>query len=245
MNQEENSGKSPAKPKKSKWWLVGCGGGLLIIIVLVFAFGLFGSSYKSSSSQDEEDIVLSKDELVNYFVEETTIWGAGNIPITLMKWDKPEVTISIADTAAEGGDKAIESIISKFNQNSTKVKLKQVAADGDTKIYFQASAGGAAGSSGPSTGGDSIIDNASVKLSEEAAMFSSSLESVLTHEIFHSLGFVGHYSGEVCRLMSKSVCGSHITINEERLVQMMYSTDIPAGSNETQIRAYFQTWTPK
>jgi hypothetical protein len=58
--------------------------------------------------------------------------------------------------------------------------------------------------------------------------------------MFHALGFTGHYMGSVCRLMSPETCGSHLSVNEEKLIQMLYANDIPPGLDESQIRNYFQ-----
>lgn len=228
---------------------------IIIIIILFIVFGSFGRSLigsiigetgsTGSTKGDKEDVPMSKEELINYFVDETTIYSSGNVPIVLEKWERPVITLSVEDTPPEGADKVLDTIIAFINNNSTKTQVEKVASDGAIKIYFNKDTLGSAGRSGPSTNGTTVIDHANISLSEEAAVFSSSMEAVLAHEIFHGLGFVGHYPGEICRIMSKSVCGSHLTVNEARLIQMMYSTDIPSGSNETEIRDYFSNWNPK
>ncbi|MFA6492638.1 MAG: hypothetical protein WCV58_00615 [Patescibacteria group bacterium] len=254
--EEKTTDKTPEKPKKSKWLLWTCGScGCLVIIIMVALFSLrsftgfnigkfFDNSQNNGSNLDEEDKEMTKSELIDYFVGETTVYPGFDKSIKVMKWEKPVVTISVADTPPEGGIKAIDDFINKFNNNSTKTKLQRIESDGDIKIYFQVSTDGAAGRSGPSSGADYIIDHANIKLSEEAAMFDQSLSSVLSHEIFHALGFTGHYQGSACRLMSPTVCGSRLTINEERLIQMLYSTDMPDGINESEIRSFLQNWSP-
>lgn len=248
---------SQEKPKKSRWlwWTCGgCGCLAIIIVIILFSFGsfagfgpssLFGNIWKDQSYQDEEDRQMTKAELIDYFVEETTTYSSPNTPIRVAKWEKPVVTVSIADVPPEGGEKTLNDFISKFNNNSIKIKLQHTEKDGDIKIYFQESTRGAAGLSGPSTGGDYTIDNADVKLAQDVALFEQSISSVLSHELFHALGFTGHYSGTTCRLMSTGTCGSRLTINEERLIQMLYATDLPSNSGEAEIRAYFQNWNPK
>lgn len=253
---EEKKPEQTKKPNSKCWWFVG-GCGCLIIIVIVVLFGLrFVTGFNiidifsnqpsgSNTPKDEEDIELSKANLIDYFVEETTIYPGLNQPAKVIRWEKELVFLSIADTPPEGAIKAIDDFINIFNRNSSKTKLSRVNSSGDIIFYFQADTRGAAGSSGPSTGADYIIDHANIKLSEDAALFQQSMESVLSHEIFHALGFTGHYSGNVCRLMSSSVCGSHLTINEERLIQMLYATEISSGADENQIREYFKNWSPK
>lgn len=253
---EEISKPTPEKPKKSKWCLWTCGGvGCLVLIVLVAVFALrtftdfnLGDSSSSGQSpikQDEEDNEMSKTELLDYFVAETTVWPGYDQSIKVIKWEKPIVTVSIADTPLEGGIKAVDDFIARFNKNSNTVKLERIEKDGDIKIYFQEDTKGSAGKSGPSSGLDYTIDNANVKLDQKVAISDQVLNSVLSHEMFHALGFTGHYNGSVCRLMSPDTCGSHFSINEERLIQMLYSTNLPVESNESDIRAYFQNWNPK
>ena len=256
MSEQEKVEVSKPKNKKTCWIVGGiCSCLIIIVVILLIIFGSLGRSIigsivgegegVNSTKGDGEDVPMSKEELINYFVDETTVYGAGNVPINLEKWQRPVITLSLEDTPPVGGEGVVDNIIAFFNKNSTKTKIEKVLSNGDIKIFFQKDTKGAAGSSGPSTNGTAIIDHATVKLSEEATLFENSMESVLAHEIFHALGFVGHYPGEVCRLMSKDVCGSHLTVNEASLIQMMYSTDIPPGSNEAEIRAYFQNWQPK
>lgn len=243
------------KPNSKCWWLAGGCGCLIIIIIVIFGLrfftgfnfiNIFGNQPGDTKiTQGEEDLEMSKSDLIDYFVEETTIYPGLNRPTKVARWEKEIVTISIADTPPEGAIKTIDDFIIIFNRNSTKTKLKRVNSPRDIIIYFQADARGAAGSSGINTGTDYIIDHANIKLSEEAAFFQQSIESILSHEIFHALGFTGHYSGSVCRLMSKDVCGSHLTINEERLIQMLYATDLPTRADENHIREYFKNWSPK
>lgn len=252
---EEISQTNPAKPKKSKWYFWACGGcGCLIIILVIvlaalrsfsnFNLGdLFGK--QSGTNADEEDRAMTKDELIDYFVVLTTFYSTQDNPVKLARWNKETVTVSIADQPAEGGVAAVDDFITAFNRNSTTTKLQRVDQDGDIQIYFQASTAGSAGLSGPSTGADFTIDHADIKLSQEAAIFTQSLDSVLSHEMMHALGFVGHYYGNVCRLLSSKTCGSHLTVNEERLIKMLYGTDVPAGSGESEIRTYFQNWNPQ
>lgn len=229
-----------------------CGGiGLLIILIIIgiFAFRFFSDSGTSTATittkPDEEDIEMSKADLIDYFVTETTVWAGTDYPMKVTRFEKPIVKVSIADTPPEGGIQAVDDFIAKFNTNSNTVKLERTQSDGDIKIYFQKDTKGAAGRSGPSGSGNYIIDHANVKLDQKVAIFDQSMSSVLSHEMFHALGFTGHYNGSVCRLMSPTVCGSHFSINEERLIQMLYSTDIPIKSDESDIRTYFQNWEPK
>lgn len=220
---------------------------MVILIIIAFlvmkSIGFFGA--ENTKSGDEEDRQMTKQELVDYFVDETTTYPGVNQPMKSMAWDNRTVTASIEDQPPAGGEKALDDFISVFNNNSTTTKLEKVDSGGDIKIYFQASTGEAAGKSGPSSGDDFIIDRANVKISENAAVFEQSLSSVLSHEMFHALGFTGHYSGSTCRLMSSRTCGAHLTQNEERLIQMLYSSGLPVGSDEETIRAHFQNWTPK
>lgn len=199
----------------------------------------------NTSQQDEEDQAMSHDELVDYFTILVTTYSSPETPSKVAKWDKPVVTISIENIPPENGIKVVDDFINKFNSNSTKTKLERTAKNGDIRIYFNVDTSGSAGRSGPSTGADYIIDSAQVKLDERVAVFEQSLSSVFSHEMFHALGFTGHYQGNDCRLMSTSTCGSHLSINEERLIQMLYSTDIPVKSGEPEIKAYFQNWNPK
>lgn len=233
---------APTPPKKSSCWYWGCGIFVLLIII-VMVLGALRSGLITpggNSNQEATDKELSKQELIDYFVAETTVYPGFNRPIKLMKWNKDIITVSIADTPPENGTKVVDKFISKFNSLSSSVQLQRVDTGGDIIIYFQASTQGAAGKSGPSTGADTIIDHAKIRISQEAAIFEQSLSSVLSHEMFHALGFTGHYQGSDCRLMSPDTCGSHLTINEERLIQMMYASNISDGLDETAIRAFFE-----
>ncbi|OGD57332.1 hypothetical protein A2V71_00740 [Candidatus Berkelbacteria bacterium RBG_13_40_8] len=233
MASEEKDQEKP-KSKKTCWIL-----GICILILVLIVGAIFIVRSISKTSQDEEDVKMSQADLVDYFVDLTTVYPGVDREMKVIKWEKSPVTVSIEDQAPGGGEEALSNFISTFNNNSTEVKLERVQKDGDIKIYFQTPIS-SAGSAGPSTGADFAIDNAKIVLSENAAMFQQSLDSVLSHEMFHTLGFTGHYSGSVCRLMSKSVCGSHMTENEEELIKMMYSGNLPSGSDKTQIRAFFQ-----
>lgn len=253
----DQSQPSPQKPKKSRWWLWVCGSCSCLVIVLIVVFFIissvtgfnlekyFDGGSGSITETDEEDRVMTKDELVDYFVDLTTIYGGNNMPIKLMKWDKPVVTISPMDEPTPNGIKIIDDFITMFNANSTTTQLQRVDKGGDIKVYFKPAAGDAAGSAGPSSGADYVIDSATVKFGENAAVFEQTESQIFAHEMFHVLGFVGHYTGETCRLMSKNTCGSHVSKNEEKLIQMLYSTDISAELDETQIRTFFQNWQPK
>lgn len=247
---------SQEKNKKPRWWLLACGSCGCLLILLIIIFFVFGSftgfnprslfnGQDNTANQDEEDREMTKQGLIDYFVGETTVYPGADIVMKVIKWEKPVVTVSIADTPPDGGVQAVDDFIAKFNQNSTKTKLERIENNGDIKIFFQASTNGAAGRSGPSSGADYTIDHANIKLAGEVALFEQSLSSVLAHEMFHALGFTGHYTGNVCRLMSPTVCGSHLTINEEKLIQMLYSTDLPSGIGESEVRSYFQNWSPK
>ena len=253
---EEAKTETKDQPKNSKWCLWTCGGcGLLIIIIAVilivlyeatgFNLGRVLTGENGSTKKDAEDIEMSKAELVDYFVTETTFYSGVDRRIKLMKWEKPVITVSIEDASPEGGTKALDDFVTVFNSNSTNTKMDRVESGGDIKIYFQEDTKGSAGRSGPSSGADFTIDHADIKLDQKVAIFDQSLASILSHEIFHALGFTGHYNGEECRLMSPSTCGSRLAVNEESLIQMMYGTDIPAESDENQIRAFFQNWNPK
>lgn len=253
---EELTKPGAEQPKRSKWHLRVCGtcGCLLVILIcILFALRTFTSfspsnifgNKNSTKTTDEEDLEMTKDELINYFVGETTVWPGISQPMKLIKWKKEIVSVSIEDTPPEKGVEAVDKFIEKFNQNSSSVKLNRVSQGGDIKIYFQAISDNVAGRAGPSSGADYTIDHANVNLSSKAALSEQSLDQVLSHEMFHALGFYGHYLESECRLMSPSACGSHFTINEERLIQMLYATDIPDGSDEQRIRSYFQNWSPK
>jgi hypothetical protein len=232
------------KPKKSKWYLWACGCVIILIILVVGGFFIYKSLVTNSNSgTSQKDKPMTNAELINYFVEETTTNNGINTVVE--KWEKPTVTVSIADTPPDGADKAIGDFVTAFNKNSTKVQLKQVSTGGDIKVYFQKNASGNVGESIPVAGADHVIYNGEVRMSEESALFQTSLSAVFAHEMMHALGFTGHYSDSVCRLMDPKACGNHMTINEERLIQMLYSTDLPAGSNADEVRTYFQNWTPK
>lgn len=244
------------QPKKSKWcwWACGSCGCLILVVVVIlvvlnattgFNLGRVLTGENGSTKQDAEDIEMSKADLVDYFVTETTVYPGYDKRIKLMKWEKPTITLSIEDMPPEGGINAVDDFVTIFNSNSTSAKMERIESGGDIKIYFQKDTKGVAGRSGPSSGADFTIDHADVKLDEKVAIFEQSLVSVLSHELFHALGFTGHYNGKECRLMSTNTCGSRLTINEERLIQMMYGTDISAESDESQIRAFFQNWNPK
>lgn len=243
-------------PKKSIWYLWACGGCgclVIIIIIILFMFRLFtgfsssdlSGNKQGSTSQDEEDKEMTKTELINYFIAETTVWPGVEKPMKVIKWKKDIVTVSIEDTPPEGGAKTVDEFIEKFNRNSSTAKLKRISNGGDIKIYFEKPTNGAAGKAGPSSGADYIIDLGYVELSEEATLFEKSLDQIFAHEMFHALGFYGHYKGDECRLMSPTTCGSHFTINEERLIKMLYGTEIPEGSDANDVRTYFQNWTPQ
>ncbi len=202
------------------------------------------SNVERSAAPDEEDREMSKQDLIDYFVQEVTTYPNLEKKVKLARWDKDTVTLSIEDDKSEAKIKAVDNFITTFNKNSNYVKLKRTDSNGDIKIYFQEDTSGSAGRSGPGTGADYIIDLSYVEVSQDAAIFEQSLNQVFSHEMFHALGFTGHYSGSVCRLMSPDVCGSHISVNEEKLIQMLYATDIPPGLDESQIREYFKNWQP-
>lgn len=246
MAEEKTDQSKTKNPKKSKRYLWACGCVILLVILGIAGFLIYRSLVaQTNSSTSEKDKPMSNAELINYFVELTTTNNGINTKVE--KWEKPIVTISVADTPPEGADTAIDAFITTFNQNSTKVQLQKVAASGDIKVYFQKDASGAVGTSIPVAGADHVIYSGEVRMSQESALFASSLAAVFAHEMFHALGFTGHFSDPdgICRLMAPTACGNHMTINEERLIQMLYSTDIPVGLDAMGVRAYFQNWSPK
>lgn len=248
---EENA----IKPKSSKTcWIIAGSCGCLVILILagLFAVRTFGGEIfknifnpDNTPRQDEENREMTKAELIDYFVIETTTYSSPDTPSKVARWEKPVVTVSVESQPSEQNIKAVDKFITKFNNNSSKTKLQRIENNGDIKIYFETDTAGSAGRSGPSSGADYIIDSGVIKLDERAGVFEQSLDSIFSHEMFHALGFTGHYESSTCRLMSPTTCGSRLTINEERLIQMLYNSGIPLGSDETQIRSYFQNWNPK
>src|SRR4030042_4112908 len=225
MNEEKLQTQTPPPQppqppvKKSRWycWVLGaCGCVVIVIVIIFFIFGIsfwrswadFGNvlpedtNIEKSAAPDEEDKEMSKQELIDYFVQETTTYSGVDIKIKLSRFEKEIVTVSIEDDKSKDKTKAVNNFITIFNKNSTATSLKRVDSNGDIKVYFHADTSGSAGRSGPSTGADYVIDHADVKISEDAAIFEQSLDSVFSHEMFHAIGFTGHYSGSVCRLMS-------------------------------------------
>lgn len=244
--QEEASASVPPEKRPHSLW--GCFFAILVLIILVlfviFRFGFFprgSSSIKDNAFDKKQEILLSKSELVDYFVELATIYTGVDKPMELVMWKKKIVTVSIEDKLPEHGSKVVEEFISKFNNLTSETKLQQVAKGGDIKIYFQASINGSAGKAGPSSGVDTIIDHAVVKISQDSAIFEQSLEPVFAHEMLHALGFLGHYSGNGCRLMSPTTCGAEFSKNEEQLIKMLYSSKIDDGLDEQGIRSFFES----
>lgn len=253
MAEEKNTSNQKSS-KKTNWclWLgCGCLGLIIIIGVAIYMltaftdFSLGGLVGESTKKQDPEDREMTKAELVNYFVDLTTYWGDGKTKINLIKWDKPVVTISPADTPTENGIQIMDEFITMFNSNSTTTKLERVESGGDIKVYFTPAGPEVAGRAGPSSGVDHIIDSAYIKFGDNVTVFKQSESQVFAHEMMHALGFAGHYKGETCRLTSASTCGSHLTKNEERLIQMLYGTNISDNLDEGQIRSFFENWNPK
>lgn len=246
---EETAASVPPENKSRFSW--GCAFLFLVLVVLVlfsiFRFGFFprgGSSFKNNTTekkQEDESVELSKPELIDYFVDLTIFYAGVDKPMELVMWKKKIVTVSIEDEPPESGSKVLEEFINKFNDLSSETKLQQVAKGGDIEIYFQVSTSGSAGKAGPSSGIDTIIDHAVVKISHEAALFEQGLEVVLDHEMLHALGFFGHYLGSDCRLMSPTTCGAKFSKNEEKLIKMLYSSKIDDGLDEAGIRSFFES----
>lgn len=247
-NQKEKPQEKPKSSCKCLWVFLIIFGVLIIGLGIFFAVRFFGGSKdinpNTGRAKDEEDVLMSKDELINYFVAETTVYPGFDKKLKTMAWDKPVVTVAIADQAPENAPKIIDDFITTFNRNSTTTQLQRISGDADIKVYFQKDVGHVAGSAGPSSGADYIIDHATIRMSERSTLFDESLAQIFSHEMFHVLGFTGHYDTSTCRLMSPDTCGSHLSINEEKLIQMLYSSGLPIESDEAQIRAFFQNWSP-
>lgn len=184
--------------------------------------------------------VLSKDQLIDYFIDETTTYPGVDVPMKVSRWEKEIVTLSLENTGPSYANSVIDEFIAKFNRKSKKTKLEKTESNGDIKVSFVPKIDGAGGKTGPSSGADAIIDSASVQISLETTTTSDALSFVFSHEIMHALGFVGHYLGDECRLMSGRICGAQMTTNEEKLIWMLYSSGIPLDSDATQIRDFFK-----
>ena len=132
MTKEELGSKETTKSGKSKWCWWTCGGcGCLILLVVAilivlnittgFNLGRILTGENGSNKQDAEDKEMSKTELVNYFVTETTVYPGLDKQIKLMKWEKPVITVSLEDTPPDGGTKALDDFVKIFTGDASDV----------------------------------------------------------------------------------------------------------------------------
>ena len=254
-----------AQPKKNNtlWWVLGGCGCAVILAVLAIIISFLVIVYKtkpsqgqsasptpnpktSSSTSSQTAPSLSKDELIDYFVEEVTTYAGVTIPMAVTRWNKPSVTVSLENEGPDYSKRVFNEFIDKFNKNSETVKLSLAEKGGDIKVTFYPtvpSSGG--GNAGPSSGADAIIDSAQIGLANSEVANYEDLSRIFDHEMMHALGFTGHFKGNKCVLMSWMPCKGVMTANEEKLIWMMYSSGIPLNSDETQIRQFIQNWNPK
>lgn len=241
------------KSKACSWIFLGIFFLLVFISVAMFSFGTknFPAIKNSSIIKDlsvnknsnktsgiKGFAVMSQNELVNYFITEVTTYGSKTVP--LQRWNK-DIKVQIEGESDVESLKLINEFIKRFNQNSKTVKMEKVSTGGNFVIQFKdASRKGLPGSAAFGSGNDCFIDGAVVEIGEEVGMLESLPDYTVNHEMFHALGFGGHYRSDVsCTLMSAKHCAKSFTANEDKLIQMLYNSNIPACSTETKIRDFF------
>ncbi|HOX41195.1 MAG TPA: hypothetical protein PK263_03300 [bacterium] len=241
---------------KSPWKSFCCGGCVTLLVLAIVAFvaprylGGFSLSNitKSLDNIGKEEVStqtpkkanksyspMSKNELINYFATETTTYGDNTVKLS--RWDK-DIRIKIEGEPNAEYLAELDSFISRFNTNSTSIKMFKVSSDSNLTIRF--GTGNKIGLAAFSAGDDCKIDGALVEVGPEADMVETLPDYIVNHEMFHALGFGGHYrSEESCTLMSAWHCSDSFTKNEDRLIQMMYNSKIPVCSDANQIKTFF------
>lgn len=254
--EKENSTQSSVenKPKKSNWVFWTCGGCLFLVItalIIIFVLKSFGGSATSklfgdpdipseSSKGTKGYSAMSKAELTNYFSTETTNYGSSKV--TLSRWEK-DIKIMMKGESTAEYLALIDKFIERFNENSNTIKMSKVTTGGNFTIEFgKNSSSGMPGGAAFSSGDDCSIDGAVVSVGPEADMIETLPDYIINHEMFHALGFSGHYrSEESCTLMSATHCGESFTENEDKLISMLYNSGIPGCLDEAGIRSFFES----
>lgn len=253
MDQESGSIEpTQKKSKKSLLWIIG-GCGCLIVVIAAIVLVVFAlrsirnqelSGSKNASQKSESTGKLSKNEMIDYFVD-TAFYDEDTYQAQkLNRWTDPEVTIGFNGDPSQAAIDTVDQFIRNFNSISTSVQLSRTKGNGDISINWGASNISSAGKTGYGQNPDGSILAASVYMGDIASTDDSAMFALLSHEMYHALGF-HHYSGADCRLMKAKTCGyDPYSENEKRLIEMMYSSGVPLGADESTIRTFFANWTP-
>lgn len=198
------------------------------------------TSDSSKSSNSSKYSPMTSGELVNYFSVISTTQK--DKTVSLRKWNKP-IKVEIEGMPDQKSLELIDQFIARFNKNSQTIKMHKVESGGNFIVQFRdKTINNLPGSAAFGAGKDCFILGAVVEIGPEAGMLETLPEYTINHEMFHALGFGGHYRSNVsCTLMSAKHCAGNWTENEDKLVDMLYNSNIPACSNETQIKNFFLT----
>lgn len=254
QKQPTNQNTTERKSNKTIYWVLGgCGClAIVIIIILLVVFGLnyiknqeTGGTRNNTQKSQSSGNTLSKEEMIDYFVDTAFYDADTGQPQVLNKWTTDKVTVGFNGSPSADAQSTVDQFIENFNSISSATKLRRISGNADISVNWGASTGSSAGSTGYAQNPDKSILAARVDMGDIASTEGAAMYAIFSHEMMHALGF-HHYKGTDCRLMSPKTCGyDPYSTNEKRLIEMMYSSGIPVGSGEKAIRSYFANWKSK
>lgn len=270
MDNESSDVVNNSPPQKNSNCRV-CGiivGVVILIFILYFVFTWGLPFLNNSSSNNEIPIPTStistaqtsasnipKDDILDFFVENTTYTGGMNSRKPLARWTKNPITIELDGEVNDVVISSMDKIIASFNAISD-TKLQRVSGGGDLQIYtlpksqFPASTlsdDTYKGVSYTDPDANCIISTSKIYMDTEDLQGAGSISAedrfstVLRHELMHSLGFSGHDTKpRGCTSLSKIACLiKDFTQYDISAIKMLYNSGIPLCADETQIRDFF------
>lgn len=245
-------------------------GGLIIIIIIAFAiiksYFSFGSSSSSkeipipsaasssaSSPKTSPTASISKEDLLDYFVETTTYDGKMTKRLPVCHWTKNPITVEIQGDINDKTLVALDDAIKEFNAVSN-IKMER-ASPGDLLVYFlpvdqfpaNTLSEAIKGIAFTEPDGNCVISSAKIYVDDtefadsKQLTYHDALLLVTRHELLHALGFSGHdVKKRGCTALSSIACLTYdYTQYDISAIKMLYNSGLPLCSGEADIRQFF------
>jgi hypothetical protein len=264
MEGESVVSENTEKPKGNRSCLVlGLVLGVVFVFVVIGAFIYQNFFIGNSSSVPIIDDIKDQNpsdnpsvdpaDLLNYFVETTTYYGKDSKRYPLSRWTINPITISIDGNVNNETLLAFGDAITEFNAVSD-TKLQIVSSGSNIKVHYlpieqfpaYADIEAVKGYMRPTTqncrfsSADVYVDDTRFEDSSQLT-YHDALLLVTRHELMHAVGFTGHDNQERgCTSLTSVACLiDEYTQYDISAIKMLYNSEIPLCSNESEIRQYF------